>query len=220
MRGTRTNALVIADGDLFRRQAHDLVNDTSSHSNGGYLSCIQTSGQRSRCFLLAHGAVFIHALATNVITLGDLLRSLQHVPVNLRLVFGKPVITHHVDVHFLLNTRNTFNATRYKNIGFTRNHALSGQRNSLQTRRAKAVDCQARHRDGATSTQCNLARNIGAGSAFWRRAANDHVINFTGINTGPGYGVLNRVATQCGAMRHVERALPAFCQRRTGGRNN
>jgi hypothetical protein len=45
-------------------------------------------------------------------------------------------------------------------------------------------------------------------------------IDLAGIDTGARHGVLNGMAAQGGAVRHVEGALPAFGQRGAGGRNN
>ena len=53
---------------------------------------------------------------------------------------------------------------------------------------------------------------LAAGGAFGVGAAHDHVLHFSGVDAGALDGVLDRVATQGGAVGHVEGALPALGQ--------
>ena len=98
-------------------------------------------------------------------------------------------------VHFLLNTRDAFDTSSHIHRTFAGNDALRGQGNRLQTRRTKAVDGHARHGDGQSAFQGNLARDVGARGALGVGATHDHVLHLSGINAGAGHGMLHRVAT-------------------------
>ena len=120
-------------------------------------------------------------------------------------------------IHLLLDAGNALDAAGNINVSLAGDHALRRQCNGLQAGRAKAVDRHARDCDGAAGAQGDLAGDIGAGRAFGRRAAHDHVIDFGGFDAGAGHGVLNGMAAEGCAVRHVESALPAFGQRGAGG---
>ena len=175
---------------------------------------------RGRGLLLTAGTISVHALTRDAVALGHLFGGLQHVPVDLGLVLGQPAVGQHVGVHFLLHAGDAFNTTGHVNVGLAGDDPLRGQRNGLQARRAKAVDRHARHRHRAAGAQRDLAGDVGAGGAFGRGATHDDVIDFAGLNAGTGHGMLNGMAAQRGAVRHVEGALPAFGQRGAGSRNN
>ena len=85
---------------------------------------------------------------------------------------------------------------------------------------AETVDRNARCRDRQACLQRDLARDIAAGGAFRRGATHDDVVHVSAINAGAQHGVLHGMAAQGGAMRHVERTLPALGERRAGGGNN
>ena len=167
-----------------------------------------------------NGKAAVHALAVDLVALGHLLGGLQHVPVDLGLVLHQPGIGHHVGVHFLLHARDAFNTTGHVDVALARNDALRGQRDGLQAGRAEAVDCHARGGNGQAGAQSGLAGDVGAGGAFGVGAAHDDVVDFGALNAGALDGMFDRVATQCGAMGHVERALPALGERGAGGGND
>ena len=218
--GARADAFVVADGDLFGRQAHDLVGHTHRDGDGGNFVLEQTGGQSGSGFLLAGGTVLVHGVATDVVTLGHLFSRLQHVPVDFGLVFHEPGVGHHVGVHLLLHAGNGFHTTGHIHITLVGNDALRRRGNGLQAAGTKAVDGHAGHGDRAACAQGNLAGDVGTGGTFRCGAAHDDVVHLGGVNTGALDGVLHGVTTQRGAMGHVESTLPALGERRAGGGDN
>ena len=112
----------------------------------------------------------------------------------------------------MLHTGDAFNATGHIHVAFTGDDALGSQRYGLQTRGAKTVDGHAAHGDGAIGHQGDLAGDVGAGRALGVGATHDDVFNVGSVNASPSDGVFDRVATQSGAMGHVESTAPAFGQ--------
>ena len=218
--GAIANAFVVGHGDLLGHQTHDLIGHAHRHGNRCNFVLELASGQRSGGFLLAGCTVFVHRFAADVVTLGHLLRSLQHGPVDLGLILHEPRVLQHVRVHLLRGARNGFHAAGHINVAFVGHDALCCRGNSLQARRAKAIDGHARHGDGATCAQCDLAGDVGTRRAFGRAAAHDDVVHFTGLNAGAGNGLLHDVAAQGGTVGHVESTFPGLGQGGAGGRND
>ena len=208
--GAGADALVIADGDLLGHQAHNLVGHAHGDGDGGDLGLEQTGFECGAGALLAGGTVFVHGFAADVVALGHVLGGLQHVPVDFGLVLDQPGVGHHVGVHFLLHTRNGFHTTGYINIALIGDDALCRGCNGLQARRAKTVDGHARHGDGATGAQSGLAGDVGTSCTFGCGATHDDVIHLTGFDASAFDGVLDSMATECGAVGHVEGTLPAL----------
>ena len=215
--GAVTQALVSADRDLFGHHAHDLVNHASLHRDGCNFIVELASSLGRTGFLLAGRTVLVHDVTTDVVALGHLLGGLQHVPVNLGLLFVERGVHQHVLVHFLLHTRDALHATGHIHIAFTCDNPLRRQCNGLQTRRAKTIDGEAAHGDGAIGHQSDLTRDVGAGRALGVGATHDDVLDMGGVNAGTGDGVFDRVATQGGTVGHVESPAPAFGQRCASG---
>ena len=213
-------AFVLAHGDLLGDQAQRLVGHTGRHGDGGDFGIEQASGLGCASLLLAGGAVFVHGFTANVVALGHLLGGLQHAPVDLGLLLGQGQVLDHVQVHLLLHAGDALNATSHKHIGLARDDALRCHGNGLQARRAETVDGDARGGDGQTSLQRNLAGDVAARGTLRRGATHDDVVHVGAVDACTQHSVLHGVATQRGAVGHVERALPAFGKRRTGGGNN
>ena len=160
--------------------------------------------------MLAGSAVFVHRIATDVVTLSDLFGGIEHGPVHLGFVLHQPRVGQHVFVHFLSGARNSLYAAGHINIAFVGDDALRRGGNGLQTRGAKTVDGHTRYGDRAARTQSGLASDVGAGCAFGRSASEDDVINLGGLNASAFDRVLDRVAGKRCAVGHVESALPTF----------
>ena len=218
--GAFAQAFVHAQSHLLGGHAHDLVDHALRDGDGGDFVVEQTGGLRGAGLLLAGRAIRVHHIAADLVALGHLLGGLQHVPVNLGLHLGQCQVLQHVGVGLLLHARDAFHATGHIHLAFARDDALRSQSNGLQARRAKAVDGHARHGNGQTGLEGDLAGDVGTGGAFGGGAAHDHVFDFGGVNACAGHGVLHRVATQGGPVGHVESALPAFGQRGAGGGND
>jgi hypothetical protein len=120
-------------------------------------------------------------------------------------------------VHLLLHAGDALDAAGHVDVALARDDALRHHGDGLQARRAEAVDRGARHRDRQVGHQRDLARDVGAGGAFGIGAAHEHVLDGAGVDAGALHGVLDGVAAERGAVRHVERALPALGQGRAGG---
>ena len=197
---------------MLGHHAHDLVDHTGLHRDGGDLVIELASSLGGTGFLLAGRAVFVHGFAADVVALGHLLGGLQHVPVDLGLLFVERGVHQHVLVHLLLHTRNAFHTTGNIHVAFTGDDTLRSQRNGLQTRGAKTVDGETTHGDGAVSHKRDLAGDVGTCRALRVGATHDDVFNVGSVNASPSDGVFDRVATQSGAMGHVESTAPAFGQ--------
>ena len=96
-------------------------------------------------------------------------------------------------------------------------HALGGHRDGLQARRAEAVDGHARDADRRAGAHRRDAGDVGAGRAFRRGAAQDHVLDLAELDLGALGGVLDRVRAQVGAVGVVEDAAECLADRRAGG---
>ena len=81
----------------------------------------------------------------------------------------------------------------------------------------KRLTVTPRHGDRQVGHQRDLARDVGAGGAFGVGAAHEHVFDRRRVDAGALHGVLDGMAAQRGAVRHVEGALPALGQGRAGG---
>ena len=65
------DTFVVADGDLFGHQAHDLIGYAHGDGDGDDFVLEQAFFQRGGGTLLAGGAVFVHGGATDVVPFGD-----------------------------------------------------------------------------------------------------------------------------------------------------
>ena len=64
------------------------------------------------------------------------------------------------------------------------------------------------------------AGDVGAGGAFGRGAAQDHVLDLAQLDLGAFGGVLDHVRAHVGAMRVVEDTAERLADRRSGGGYN
>jgi hypothetical protein len=169
---------------------------------------------------MAAGTVVVHAILGHVVALGHVLGRLQHVPVDLGLGLHQRRVHQHVLVGLVLHATDAFHTARHVHVAFARDDALRRHGDGLQAAAAEAVDGDTAHGDGQASAQRDLAGDVAAGGAFGRGAAHQHVFNGTGVDAGALHGVLHGVATQGGAVGHVEGALPALGQGGAGGGND
>src|SRR5262249_18554633 len=154
-----------------------------------------------RALLRAH-AVFVLALLRDRIALRDVLGGLQHRPVDFRLVLDEPAFGHHVAVHLVLHAPDRLHAAPHEPLPLAGYHALRGERDRLQPRRAEAVDRHARYADRQPGAQRDLARDIAAGRAFRIRATHDHVFDARRVEPRALDDGLRYVAAECRAVRH------------------
>ena len=73
---------------------------------------------------------------------------------------------------------------------------------------------------GKTGADRRLPRDVAAGGALRQRAAENDVLDFAGLDAGALDRVLDHMAAEFGAVRHVEGAAIGFADRRAGGGND
>jgi hypothetical protein len=216
--GVGADAFVFARGDFaetlgagglvdrlhLRRDRHDFIEELAFAA-------------RLRRLLLAVDAEAILHFAADAIALSDVLGGHQHRPVHGRLVRLQPLFLEHVAVHFILHAGDRLHAAGDIALGLAGQDALRGERDGLQARRTEAVDRHARHRHRHACTQRRLARDVPARRPLGVRAAEDHVVDFAGLDSCALDRRRDHVAAHRRAMGDVERALPALAERGAGG---
>ena len=212
-RGIRADAFIPIDGDL----AHDdragrLVDGTHDRLHRHDLVVELPFGLRGGRPQLAANAVLILQLLGDVVALGHRLGSLQHRPVQRRLVLENPGVGSHVSVGFVLHAGNALETAGDHDRCTLGHDALGGQRDGLQSRAAEAIDAQAGGRHGKPGAKRNRASDVAAGRALAEGRAHDHILDLGRVNAGACHRVLHGVSAQSGAIGHIECALPALAE--------
>src|SRR5206468_7169081 len=86
---------------------------------------------------------------------------------------------------------------------------------------AEPVRRHACRRDRTAAADRNLAGDVASGGPFRIRASDDDVVDFGRVDRRAPHRLAEDMAAHGGAMSHVERAAPAFAERRArGGHDN
>ena len=168
--------------------------------------------------LLALQAVFVLALARNLVALRDDFRCLDHRVIQLRLVALDPLFVRMpIVLVIVLHHADGFQSACDHDRHAINNHAMGRHGNGLQARATEAVDGDrgGGHRQAAANRR--LARNVVAGGAFRVSAADDDIFDFLRFDTGALNGMFDDMATELGAVGQVEGATIGFTDRCAGG---
>src|SRR2546425_191058 len=195
----------LVDPDLLRRHRHDLGVEAARLLPGGRALL---AGQR--------GPVL--PLAGDVVAVAHDLRRLDHRHVDLGLVLLQPLLAQAVQVHVLvLHEADRLESTRDHDRDLVHDHALRGDRDRPQARRAEAGDGRARPRHRQPGAQRRLARDVLARGALRQRAAHHDVLDLAGLDSRALHRVGDDVAADGGAVRVVEGSAVRAADRRAGG---
>ena len=149
-------------------------------STGTISSCEFSGGDGGQGFLMALVGKLVGLLAGDGVFAREIFGGEAHAEIGVGIVIHEPgigrdlVATHRHHAHGL-------GAASDDHVGMAAHDALGGHGDGLQARGAEAVDGHRRKLDGQAGAQGRDARDVHALLGFGHGAAEDHVVNFFGI---------------------------------------
>ena len=123
------------------------------------------------------------------------------------LIFGIEISVH-VPAH--LDEGDGLHACADGDRRAVRLDVVRSDRDGVEAGRAEAPNLHARRGDRAAGVKCGVSSDIMPGRPFGVAAAQDHVLDFSGVNTRACDGVLDRMTGHCRAVSVVEAASDGF----------
>ncbi len=177
-------------------------------------------GDGGEGFFVGVGGELIGLLAGDSEFARDIFRAEAHVDVGVRIVIDEPGIRgNFVAAHG--NQGHRFGAAGDDDFRGAAANAFGSERDRLQAGRAETVDGHRGGFDGKSGAKSGDARDVHALLAFGHGAAEDHVVDFLGVESGhAGERFLDGQRGKIVGPRGAQRALVGPADGRADGRND